>query len=386
MSSHGGWRGLTTPANIVTFSRILFIPVFVILMLAPWARWMPDPPLAVLLKPWLAAVVFTMLAATDGVDGYLARSRGEVTTFGKFLDPLADKLLVAAALLALVDLGSLPAWVALVILARDFLVSGLRMVAASQGKVIAASPLGKVKTVFQIIAVAMFIVKDSLAGFLAEHFGRLLFYLTNGLAWTVMAIALLLTVISLIDYFTKSSRVLGFVADDDEAAVGGLVSDDVALAAQVLEIAKRQGVTMSCAESCTGGLIAAALTAAPGASAAFKGGIVAYDNSVKLSLLAVDNGILEADGAVSEACVRQMAIGARELLVADVAVATSGIAGPDGGSYSKPTGTVWLAVAWPGGVEATCMHFSGNRAAVRQAAVAAALGMVRKALENDDLG
>ena len=83
--------------------------------------------------PWIAALVFALLAATDGVDGYLARSRNEVTTFGKFLDPLADKLLVTAALLALVEMHVLPAWIALVIISREFIVSGPRMVAVGRG-------------------------------------------------------------------------------------------------------------------------------------------------------------------------------------------------------------------------------------------------------------
>ena len=108
-----------------------------------------------------AALIFTVLAATDAVDGYLARSRNEVTTFGKFIDPLADKLLVTAALVSLVELGKLGAWIAIIIISREFIVSGLRMVAVAEGKVIAASTWGKLKTVFQIIAIVGFIIKDS---------------------------------------------------------------------------------------------------------------------------------------------------------------------------------------------------------------------------------
>lgn len=102
------------------------------------------------------ALLFVVLACTDALDGYLARSRGEVTNFGKFMDPLADKILVAAALLALCELQILPSWVALIILTREFIVSGLRMLAASEGVVIAASWYGKAKTVFQIIANLLF--------------------------------------------------------------------------------------------------------------------------------------------------------------------------------------------------------------------------------------
>lgn len=101
----------------------------------------------------LAAIVFALAALTDGLDGYIARSRDSVTTFGKLMDPLADKLLVTAALVSLVSLNRLPAWVAMVIIAREFAVTGLRSVAADRGVVIAASWMGKVKTVLQIAAV-----------------------------------------------------------------------------------------------------------------------------------------------------------------------------------------------------------------------------------------
>jgi len=101
----------------------------------------------------LAAIVFALAALTDGLDGYIARSRGSVTTFGKLMDPLADKLLVTAALVSLVSLNRLPAWVAMVIIAREFAVTALRSVAADRGVIISASWMGKVKTVLQIAAV-----------------------------------------------------------------------------------------------------------------------------------------------------------------------------------------------------------------------------------------
>ncbi len=148
-------------ANTVTIVRMVLIPAFLVIMLADWPAWLNAPAPVEALRPWIAALVFGILASTDGVDGYLARSRNEVTTFGKFLDPLADKLLVTAALIALVELDVLPAWIAFVIIAREFIVSGLRMVASAEGQVIAASWYGKVKTVFQMVAIPMFIVKDS---------------------------------------------------------------------------------------------------------------------------------------------------------------------------------------------------------------------------------
>jgi len=194
-----------TTATWVTIARMVLIPVFMVVLLADWPSWMDVPVAAAALRPWIAAAVFGVLAATDGVDGYLARSRGEVTTFGKFLDPLADKLLVTAALLALVDLDVLPSWIALVIISREFIVSGLRMVASAEGQVIAASWYGKVKTVFQIFAILLFIVKDSpmlLRGGL--QFAAFI----EATAWTVMGIAVALTILSMIDYFRHARDVL----------------------------------------------------------------------------------------------------------------------------------------------------------------------------------
>ena len=99
---------LWTPANVVTLLRICLVPVFVVAIISPWPEYFPFWADAEASKPWIAAGIFILLAATDGLDGYLARSRGEVTNFGKFIDPLADKILVAAALLALIELGVLP--------------------------------------------------------------------------------------------------------------------------------------------------------------------------------------------------------------------------------------------------------------------------------------
>ncbi|HEY5541486.1 MAG TPA: CDP-diacylglycerol--glycerol-3-phosphate 3-phosphatidyltransferase [Coriobacteriia bacterium] len=192
-------------ANTVTLTRMVLIPVFLLVLLADWPRWFTAPQIAYALRPWIAAAVFAILAATDGVDGYLARSRNEVTTFGKFLDPLADKLLVTAALLALVEMHVLPAWIALVIISREFIVSGLRMVASAEGTVIAASWYGKIKTVLQIAAVLLFIVKDS-ATFanLPPDAG----VWVQVVAWGVMGAAVMMTIMSMVDYFMHARDVL----------------------------------------------------------------------------------------------------------------------------------------------------------------------------------
>ena len=192
-------------ANTVTLARMVLIPVFLVVMLGDWPRWFQAPQIAYALRPWIAAAVFAVLAATDGVDGYLARSRNEVTTFGKFLDPLADKLLVTAALLALIEMRVLPAWIALIIISREFIVSGLRMVASAEGTVIAASWYGKIKTVLQIAAIILFIVKDS--AFFMQYPPDVQLWVQL-VAWTVMGAAVIMTLMSMVDYFISAREVL----------------------------------------------------------------------------------------------------------------------------------------------------------------------------------
>ena len=128
--------------NALTLVRILLVPVLVVALLQTTPH-----------GSTVAAIVFALAALTDGLDGYIARSRQAVTTFGKVMDPVADKLLVAAALISLVSLDRLAAWVAMVIIAREFAVSGLRIAAGQQGVVIPASPLGKAKTIVQVVAI-----------------------------------------------------------------------------------------------------------------------------------------------------------------------------------------------------------------------------------------
>lgn len=198
-------KGQLNPANTVTIVRMVLIPMFLVILLADWPAWLNAPPMIAALRPWIAAAVFGLLAATDGVDGYLARSRNEVTTFGKFIDPLADKLLVTAALLALVELAVLPAWIAFVIIAREFIVSGLRMVASAEGIVIAASWYGKLKTVLQIVAILLFLVKDSS---LLAQFGPDFNLFVQVTAWTVMGAAVIVTIMSMVDYFRSAADVL----------------------------------------------------------------------------------------------------------------------------------------------------------------------------------
>lgn len=398
---------LWTPANVVTLLRICLVPVFVVAIISPWPEYFPFWPDAEASKSWIAAGIFILLAATDGLDGYLARSRGEVTNFGKFIDPLADKILVAAALLALIELGVLPSWVALVILTREFIVSGIRMVAASQGVVIAASWYGKAKTVTQIIAIVLFIVKDSVV--ITDPQGVLHnpLYLVS---WAVMLVAVALTIVSMLDYFVKAKEILGFtpsgkrakraakVAESaaaeadaaDGSAVRALDAEEAAsiapealdeLAGRVLEAARAAGKTVGAAESLTGGLIAATLTDVPGSSDVVRGGIVSYSSDVKRDVLGVGRETLALCGAVSEETASAMAEGARRTLACDVAVSVTGIAGPGGAEPGKPVGTVWIGRADAALTCARCCHFPGTRDEVRLLTVRAALEFALEALE-----
>lgn len=378
---------LWTPANIVTLIRICLVPVFVLAILSPWPEWVGLPGIIMEAKCVIAAGIFILISCTDWIDGYLARSRGEVTDFGKFMDPLADKILVTAALIALVELAVLPAWPVLIILAREFIVSGIRMVAASKGTVIAASWYGKAKTVFQIIAIVLFLLKDSLTFTTAAGaFTNPMFVLS----WTVMVIALILTVMSMLDYLVKARHLLkgSAGAKTAKAAAPSAAPTEIAAlqkaideqARIVVEKATAAGATVATAESLTGGLIAAMLTSVPGSSASVRGGIVSYVNEVKAELLGVSEDVLARQGAVDELVALQMARGALRELGSDVSVAVTGIAGPTGAEPGKPVGTVWIGCATAKKTHAACHHFEGGREAVRLQTVLIALRTMEEAL------
>ena len=171
--------------NKLTVMRVIMIPFFVISLLAFHGE--------VRLLRNLAAAIFIVASLTDMLDGKIARKYNLVTNFGKFMDPLADKLLVCSALICLIELGQLPAWMVIIIVSREFIISGFRLIAAEQGIVIAASYWGKFKTTFQMIGVVLLIFNIPA-----------LSTLTTIIVW----IALALTVISLVDYIVKNAGVL----------------------------------------------------------------------------------------------------------------------------------------------------------------------------------
>lgn len=167
----------------------------------------------------------------------------------------------------------------------------------------------------------------------------------------------------------------GIFGEDGQTLPGAIVAE-----------CTKRGVRLATAESCTGGAIADALISVPGASAAFVGGVVAYSNAVKTSLLGVDAALIARVGAVSEEVAVAMAAGARDRLGAQFAVSTTGIAGPDGGSDEKPVGLVWFGLANPdGSVDSRSMTFPGNRDDIRRRATTAALSLLWRRLERDIL-
>ncbi len=171
--------------NKLTVLRVLMIPFFV-------AALMWEGGSSQTLR-WVAAAIFVAASLTDFLDGKIARKYNLVTNFGKFMDPLADKLLVCSALICLIELGQLPAWMVIIIISREFIISGFRLVASDNGVVMAASYWGKFKTTFQMIAVILKILNvPTLA------------VITDLCVW----IALILTVVSLADYLMKNHRVL----------------------------------------------------------------------------------------------------------------------------------------------------------------------------------
>ena len=169
--------------NKLTMFRVILIPFFVVFMLVD----------ITLYDKWIALGIFIIASLTDLLDGKIARKYNLVTNFGKFMDPLADKLLVCSALICLVALNKIPAWMVIVIIAREFIISGFRLIASDSGVVIAASYWGKFKTTFQMIMICLMIADITAISVLTT---------------VVMWVAVVLTVVSLIDYLVKNKDVM----------------------------------------------------------------------------------------------------------------------------------------------------------------------------------
>ncbi|WP_102400690.1 CDP-diacylglycerol--glycerol-3-phosphate 3-phosphatidyltransferase [Haloimpatiens massiliensis] len=174
-------------ANKLTLIRIFLVPIFLVFITITEIPY----------GTTIATIIFIGASLTDKLDGYIARSRNQITRFGKFMDPLADKLLVTAALIALVEFHIIGTWAAVVIIAREFAVTGLRTIAASEGIVIAASWWGKIKTVTQMVAIIISLISKTYP----EHW-------IISLSKITILLAVIITIISGVDYFVKNKEVL----------------------------------------------------------------------------------------------------------------------------------------------------------------------------------
>lgn len=197
-----------TPANIITCVRIVFIPLFMVASEISFSALSSvQTVFGLSAGAWAIAafVLYVVLSATDKVDGDLARKRGEVTDFGKFLDPIADKLLVFSALLILMEHALVNVWFVFIILVREFLVSALRMVASANGEVIAADKLGKAKTAVTMVSLCAYLL--TIAVYAAAPEVGIISMLST-ISWATMVAAVVLTVISGLQYFWNARHVI----------------------------------------------------------------------------------------------------------------------------------------------------------------------------------
>ena len=169
--------------NKLTMFRVILIPVFIVVLMT---GLIADP-----INRYIATVIFCVASFTDYLDGHIARKYNLVTNFGKFMDPLADKLLVSSALICMIEMGMLPAWIVIIIISREFIITGFRLIAAEGGLVIAASWWGKIKTVTQMIMIILLLIG------------------VQGIIATILIfLATLFTVISGVDYIVKNISIL----------------------------------------------------------------------------------------------------------------------------------------------------------------------------------
>ena len=339
--------------NALTLSRLAAIPVLMVLLIARFRG-----------HDQIAAALFVVFSFTDTLDGQIARRRGLVSDLGKFLDPLADKLFVLSVLIVLVQEGLVAAWIVVVIFSRELLITILRSVGATQGRVIAAAPMGKTKTMTQMAAVVLLILQrpyPSLVPF----------------ALLAVGIAIIFTVGSGIDYMWRFRHVLWPTA-------GGTVSSEGLREAspQLNPLARDLGIqlakgklTVSVAESCTAGLLGSLITDQPGSSAYFMGGVIAYSDEVKRAQLGVPADLLAQHGAVSREVAITMAEHVRSKFATTLAASITGIAGPDA-EGAKPVGLAYIAVAGPGGTTCNEYRFKGDRWANRREAADEAMRLL----------
>jgi len=345
--------------NVLTLSRLAAIPPLMVLLMVRFPG-----------HDQLAAALFIVFSITDILDGEIARRRGTVSDFGKFLDPLADKLFVLSVLIVLVQEGLVAAWIVVVIFSRELIITILRSVAAAQGRVISAAPLGKTKTVMQTFAVALLILQRPYPAIVP-------------LAYVAVGVAIVFTIWSGLDYLWRFRYLIGPFdtsrLPDRAGASGGAPDGEEAGDAagrELGQLLRKGGLTVSVAESCTGGMVGALITDQPGSSAYFLGGVIAYSDQVKRDQIGVAAALLKRVGAVSSEVAKAMAEGARSRFGTDLAVGVTGIAGPDSDGSEKPVGLTYIAVASANGSGVREFRFNGDRASNRRQAAVQALRML----------
>jgi PncC family amidohydrolase len=262
-------------------------------------------------------------------------------------------------LIVLVQEGLVAAWVVIVIFSRELIITLLRSVAATQGRVIAAAPLGKTKTVMQMLAVALLILQRP-------------YPIVVPLADLAVGVAIVFTVWSGLDYLWRFRHLI-----QPRPAEAGLREDDRgAPAHELAEALLAGGLTVAVAESCTGGLVGKLITDEPGSSAYFLGGVIAYSDEVKRDELGVPAALLKRVGAVSSEVAKAMADGARSRFGTDLAAGVTGIAGPGSDGSGKPVGLTYIAVATARGTAAHEYRFTGDRWSNRREAAAETLRLL----------
>src|SRR5436190_7868145 len=343
--------GMNVP-NALTASRLAAIPVLMALLLVDFPG-----------HDQIAAALFILFSFTDTLDGELARRSGLVSDLGKFLDPLADKLFVLSVLIVLVQEGLVAAWVVVVIFSRELIITILRSVAATQGHVIGAAPLGKTKTITQMSAVALLILQRP-------------YPVLVPIADVAVGIAIIFTLWSGLDYLWRFRHL---IAPFDNSRVRSAPSGgapETAPGGELAAVLRGSGLTVAVAESSTGGMVGAMITDQAGSSEYFVGGVIAYSNDAKREQLDVAQGLLDTVGAVSREVAGAMAEGARARFGTSLAVAVTGIAGPQADGTSKQVGLTYIAVASERETSSREFRFAGDRAANRRQAATEAIGML----------
>lgn len=330
-------------ALTLTYSRIVLTPIFMFFVLLNSSN-----------SQMYAIIIFTIASITDILDGYIARITNKVTSLGAIMDPIADKFLVTSALVVLVEKGLLASWIVVIIIFREFFISGLRIFASQRHMNISAHFSGKIKTVLQMMMVILLIARYQYA-------------------WIFVYLTLLITIYSGIEYTIKYTYFLKKNSIEDKLK-------------RVHTLLKDKKLTISICESCTGGLLGAYLSKLPGSSVFFKGGIISYQTQIKENLLKIDREIVTKKGVVSKEVARLMSEKIKEMFNSNIGISITGIAGPtkgEGVDKDKPVGLVYIGISYNKKTHIEKFSFSGNRDMVRIRACEEALRLIEKIITEE---